>query len=261
MKQRLLSLILLLFLLLSACAAKPRSAPADHVISHRGASGEEPEHSFAAYDLAVAYGSRYIEQDLVLSADGTLYVSHDLSPVQFNGDETPFRELHDDAIDAIRTQDGRGVLRMSEVLARYGDSVCYVTELKLGMEQLEPFLALVQESGLDRQFLVQAWDLKVLEAIEERYPEMPKVFLNMYRKPMQEALGVPCVDIVAVPSELMTESNCVMVHAAEKKFCTWTLNSTEAIKKAIELGMDCYFTNYTAKALLLEAEYRKDPDE
>lgn len=261
MKQRLLSLLLLLFLLLSACGAKPSSAPADHVISHRGASGEKPEHCFAAYDLAIAYGSKYIEQDLVTSADGTLYVSHDLSPVQINGDETPYRELHDETIDAIRTPDGRGVLRMSEVLARYGDSVHYVAELKLGMEQVEPFVTLVRESGLERQFLVQAWDVKVLEAIEELFPEMPKVFLTMYRKPLQEALGVPCVDIVAVPSEMMTESNCVMVHAAEKKFCAWTMNSTEDIKKAIDLGMDCYFTNYTAKALLLEAEYRKDPDE
>ena len=49
------------------------------VYSHRGASGEEIEHTVAAYDLAILYGSKYIEQDLVTSRDNTLYVSHDLS--------------------------------------------------------------------------------------------------------------------------------------------------------------------------------------
>ena len=33
-------------------------------IGHRGASGYAPEHTFVAYDLALALGADYIEQDL-----------------------------------------------------------------------------------------------------------------------------------------------------------------------------------------------------
>ena len=51
---------------------------ASHVYSHRGSDGDE-EHSFKAYDAAIEAGSRYIEQDVVISADGILYVSHDLN--------------------------------------------------------------------------------------------------------------------------------------------------------------------------------------
>ena len=47
------------------------------VIAHRGASGHAPEHTFAAWDLALEMGADYIEQDLQMSADGVLVVLHD----------------------------------------------------------------------------------------------------------------------------------------------------------------------------------------
>ncbi len=47
------------------------------VIAHRGASGLRPEHSQAAYQLALDLGADVIEPDLVMSADGVLIVRHD----------------------------------------------------------------------------------------------------------------------------------------------------------------------------------------
>ena len=47
------------------------------VIAHRGASGERPEHTRAAYDLAVEQGADFIEPDLVMSRDGHLVVRHE----------------------------------------------------------------------------------------------------------------------------------------------------------------------------------------
>ena len=47
------------------------------VIAHRGASGYLPEHTLAAYRLAIEMGADYIEPDLVFSKDGVLVVRHD----------------------------------------------------------------------------------------------------------------------------------------------------------------------------------------
>ena len=59
-------------LLLAGCLA------ADvQVIAHRGASWDAPEHTFAAYDLALAQGADWIEQDLQMTRDGQLVVLHD----------------------------------------------------------------------------------------------------------------------------------------------------------------------------------------
>lgn len=47
------------------------------VIGHRGASGYRPEHTLAAYDLAIRMGADFIEPDLVSTMDGVLVARHE----------------------------------------------------------------------------------------------------------------------------------------------------------------------------------------
>ncbi|WP_222102919.1 glycerophosphodiester phosphodiesterase [Sphingorhabdus sp. SMR4y] len=47
------------------------------IIAHRGASGERPEHTLAAYQLAIDQGADFIEPDLVLTRDGILVARHE----------------------------------------------------------------------------------------------------------------------------------------------------------------------------------------
>ncbi|MBA3419304.1 MAG: glycerophosphodiester phosphodiesterase [Geodermatophilaceae bacterium] len=67
-----------------AAAAGPASAAPDGgitseplVIAHRGASGYRPEHTLAAYELAIRMGTDYIEPDLVSTKDGVLVARHE----------------------------------------------------------------------------------------------------------------------------------------------------------------------------------------
>ncbi|MBA3716485.1 MAG: glycerophosphodiester phosphodiesterase [Pyrinomonadaceae bacterium] len=55
--------------------ARPLTAPI--VIGHRGASGYRPEHTLAAYQLAIELGADYIEPDLVLTKDRVLVARHE----------------------------------------------------------------------------------------------------------------------------------------------------------------------------------------
>lgn len=78
-------------LFVAACATPPEpdAMPADAaawptlsgappiVIAHRGASGERPEHTLAAYELAIDQGADFIEPDLVMTSDGVLICRHD----------------------------------------------------------------------------------------------------------------------------------------------------------------------------------------
>ena len=52
-------------------------AHAQIVIAHRGASGERPEHTLAAYELAIEQGADFIEPDLVVTSDGVLVARHE----------------------------------------------------------------------------------------------------------------------------------------------------------------------------------------
>ena len=47
------------------------------IIAHRGASGYRPEHTLAAYELAINMGADFIEPDLVPTKDGVLVARHE----------------------------------------------------------------------------------------------------------------------------------------------------------------------------------------
>jgi glycerophosphoryl diester phosphodiesterase len=47
------------------------------VIAHRGASGYRPEHTLAAYQLALDMGADFVEPDLVATRDGVLICRHE----------------------------------------------------------------------------------------------------------------------------------------------------------------------------------------
>lgn len=59
-----------------AMTISPASA-APILIAHRGASGDRPEHTIAAYTLAIEQGADFIEPDLVLTKDGVLVARHE----------------------------------------------------------------------------------------------------------------------------------------------------------------------------------------
>ena len=63
-------------------AAPGQGARHDHraepqVFAHRGASGYRPEHTLAAYQLAIDLGADYVEPDLVSTKDGILVARHE----------------------------------------------------------------------------------------------------------------------------------------------------------------------------------------
>ena len=49
------------------------------VIGHRGASGYLPEHTLAAYELAIIQGADFVEPDLVSTKDGVLIARHEIN--------------------------------------------------------------------------------------------------------------------------------------------------------------------------------------
>lgn len=76
-----LSRLVLKISLIAALGTVPAAAQVDTtqpiVIAHRGASGERPEHTLAAYEKAIDQGADYIEMDLVATSDMILVARHE----------------------------------------------------------------------------------------------------------------------------------------------------------------------------------------
>lgn len=76
------------------------------VIAHRGASGYRPEHTLAAYALAIEQGADFIEPDLVATRDGHLVARHE----PLLDDTTDVATRHEFAgRKTTRTMDGKPV--------------------------------------------------------------------------------------------------------------------------------------------------------
>lgn len=101
---------LLTVLLLQACgggtaddAPRPQApAPGAFVVAHRGASAYAPEHTAAAYRLAIEQGAEYVEQDLGITKDGVLVCTHDATLER----TTNVRELFPDRYRDVPTANG-----------------------------------------------------------------------------------------------------------------------------------------------------------
>ena len=77
-----LALLPLMVLIMAAAPLKPAGPPVPPpappiIIAHRGASADRPEHTLAAYELAIEQGADFIEPDLVPTKDHQLVARHE----------------------------------------------------------------------------------------------------------------------------------------------------------------------------------------
>ena len=232
-------------------------AAAQHVYSHRGKEGPE-EHSFKVYDEAIAAGSIYIEQDLVLSNDDVLYVSHDLNAYAMTGKNAEYASMTAEQIDKLETKAGNKILRMSDVFDRYGRSVRYVIELKEADDtrMIKAFQSLVDEYGFADIVTAQSQDLNTLRRLEEVYPDMPKLYICKSEWGYDTSFMVDCIDIVCLQDWLVNKERVKKIHDSGRLCSAWTLDSEKQIRNAIDCGVDTYFTNDTPLAISLEKKYR-----
>ena len=234
----------------------PASDPADHVVSHRGASGDVQEHTFDAYDLAIEYGSHHLELDVVVSRNGTVYVSHDTSALRLYGVDREFHQLTDRQIDALESSQGYPVLRLESVFERYGDSVTYFIELKRPVETADALIRLLRKYDLQENIYFQCARTDTIKKLKRAFPGLRFIMSVHTDREMREALSSPNIDIVIVNARLMSMRYCFDAHEYGKKIAVWTLNTRDDIVHAILIGVDYIYTNHTDLALKLEAEYR-----
>jgi glycerophosphoryl diester phosphodiesterase len=247
---------------LAALTGAPAAAAAPNVlnVAHRGASGHAPEHTFAAYDLALKMGADLIEQDLQMTSDGALVVLHD-STLDRTTDCTG--AVNAKTLAEVKRCDagswfgpqfaGARVPTLDEVFRRYGRKVNYYIETKSpeqapGME--EALLALLDKHRLRRraqrhwQVLIQSFSPLSLQRIHGLDPALPLIQLTtagaLLTVPLASTyavgLGPSSADVTRQLVELAHE-RCLAVHP-------YTVNDSEDLRALVEMGVDGAFSNF-----------------
>ena len=79
MHHRGLTIVAAALLVGAAVTGVPAAGTRKLNVAHRGASAYAPEHTLASYELAIAQGADFVEQDLAVTKDGVLICLHDPS--------------------------------------------------------------------------------------------------------------------------------------------------------------------------------------
>jgi glycerophosphoryl diester phosphodiesterase len=270
---------LLVVSLVAAVTVVP-SVRADHPIvniGHRGASGYAPEHTFASYDLALALGADYIEQDLQLTSDGVLVVLHDA---------TLDRTARGDAANCtgpvaartlaeIKTCDvgvwfneanpalarpeyvGLQIPTLDEVFERYGRRVNYYIETKTpdsADHMEERLLALLdtyrflKPAARRWRVLIQSFSAASLQKIHALEPSLPLIQLGLTfgtDEPLAQTLDAVASYAVGIgpAAALMDPSVVAQSHARCLAVHPWTVDQPGDIEMLVDLDVDGMFTD------------------
>jgi len=253
------------------------------VIAHRGASGYAPEHSFASWDLALALGADYLEQDLQLTRDGVLVVLHDDTlerTVRLAGQachgpvsDWTLAELQECDVGSWFNQRRPELARpeyasqrlptMADVLERYEGRASFYIETKQpeaapGME--EALLALLRRHRLieaarrEWRVLVQSFSEASLRKLQRLEPGLPLIQLVEEDEPGASLRGrLPVIAEYAVGiGPHYSQADEALIKAAHGRCLAvhpYTVNRPEDQASLAAAGVDGMFTDYPDRLL------------
>lgn len=240
------------------------------VWAHRGASGDAPENTLAAFKLAADVGADGIELDVHFSKDHQVVVTHDDNVKRVTGFDGWVREmtLADlkklDFSNHMEAFQGEKIPTFEEVLKLVKPTGMVINvELKTNFQNPEGLeeatQMLVEKYGMEDRIIYSSFNHYSLRQMREVAPALPQGILYEDKlldpwKYAGEIVGVqaihPCFKALNAPGVV---EQC---HAAGIRVHPWTVNGEEDMKWMLDLGVDAIITNYPAKCIELRSKRR-----
>jgi len=173
----------------------PRPKPI--LIAHRGASAYAPEHTKAAYELAIKQGADYVEQDLQMTKDGVLICSHDAELSR----TTNIEEIFPDRA-VVRNADAKGPKKGWYAV---DFTLAEIKRLEAGswFNQANPFAARKEYEGLNIPTLEEA--IAIVGKRARLYIEMK--YVPFYESMDKDMVGALVMVLKSHQPELATRAN------------------------------------------------------
>ena len=247
--------------------AKPR------LFAHRGASGEAPENTLAAFRRAVDVGVPYAELDVQETRDGQVVVIHDETLERTtNGkgivQEYTLAELQQfDASYWFSTDSQQFPLRatgihiptLAEVLREFPE-LRFTVEIKQTEPPIEErVIAVVRDCGRAEDVILASEHDRVISRVRALAPDIATSFatgdvvdfiqrvstgqLAEYR-PAGLALQIP-PEFHGVP--LVTAETVTAAHALGLEIHVWTINEPQEMERLLDLGVDGIMSDFPGR--------------
>jgi len=207
--------ILAVVLATAVVAPRPAAQARKQAIAHRGASGYAPEHTLAAYRLAMEQKVDFVEPDLGVTKDGVLICLHDdtlertTNIAKVFPDAPPAQRgngprwlANDFTLDEIRRLDagswfdqkytGLKIVTFQEMIDLVKGKAGLYPELKSpplyvsrGIDQEQIFVKVIKQNKLETPeslkttpVIIQSFDEPTIRRVAKDLPTIPRVFLT-----------------------------------------------------------------------------------
>jgi glycerophosphoryl diester phosphodiesterase len=238
------------------------------VIAHRGASGERPENTLSAYELAVAQQADMIEIDLHLTRDRVVVIHHDASLTRLGeggeiADHTAAELAKLDAAPDAAVEERMPTLL--DVLDGFGDRMEFNLEIKVGeggdyqgIEEIA--LRAVEERGLLGRMLFSSFYDSVLTRMRALSGAARLALLVSRRSNRRVLERARAIEAEAInPHVPLVNAKLVeRAHAAGLAVYPYTEDDPHGMERLLDLGVDGIITNHPLrlKRLLEDREKR-----
>lgn len=242
-------------------------------ISHRGASGHAPEHTFPAYQLGDMMDGDYIEIDLQMTKDGELIAMHDETLDRTTNETGMIKDFNLDEIKKLDAGSwfnetypeksrpeymGLQVPTLREIIEHFGPNNRFYIETKSpevypGME--EKLLEILKEYNLVGEdqpagkIMIQSFSAESLKKIHKIDHTIPLVQLLSYYAPAiitnEEVAKIKGYAVgIGMHFTAISPGYVKKVRDSGLLIYPYTVNEKEDMEMLLDWGVTGMFTNY-----------------
>jgi glycerophosphoryl diester phosphodiesterase len=225
------------------------------IIAHRGASGNAPENTLAAFRKAVALGATFIETDLHLSRDARFVAIHDAT---VNRTTNGQGAVHDMALADLRKLDagswfgseftGERIPTLEEILefSKKNDVVFYL-EIKPGAAWggEHALVGVLRETGEIPRVVVISFDAAIVLNLRKIEPTLMTGLLydGQIENPLDKAVEIGARQL-AVRGDLVTPALIARAKKKDLQVVCWTVNHPAHMRMLAAAGVDGIMSDY-----------------
>lgn len=232
--------------ILGSCAALPFLFGFSN-IAHRGSNenGQYGEHSYQAYDRAIALKANYLELDVQKTSDGVLVVSHDANMSRIFGADVLISKTRYADLLKYRNQAGEPIHTLQEVFNRYknNSNIKFMIETKnyqssTGME--EQLVNLINQEGLQDRVLFESFSKDSLNRLAQLAPYIPRTMLGGDYREIGDNQYFANGNYDANTASYLKQNG--------KKYLLWGINDKDAMKRLVDSGdVEGIITDYPGR--------------
>lgn len=229
------------------------------IIGHRGAAAYAPENTIASFEKAFQLGCRFIEFDVMLSADGEPFIFHDENLKRTTNGKGMFGLVKAEYLQNLDA--GRWFSRAykNEKIPSFSDTLAWLIEKDVQANiEIKPYPGTVEQTTIavltelnklwphDKDFpLISSFEYDALTLCRSLSPEALLGFLmhewdkDWYKK----AKDIDCYSIHC-NRKILTASRIEEIKSKGFKLLAYTVNRRRQAKKFFALGVDAIFSDY-----------------